>query len=497
MANVINCSYARGAIKHLTVDLQTKKDAEGKVISVEKRALTIEEQTTRRQRFAALFTFTEKEIEASPHLQLFTNIHTSATFDINSRRLLDTFNRKWNGGLNQRQQWLDQFSTDKWKKLSKKTKQQHHLSDCSACARDYPALHFAFPVKSNKQPKNSVWPQVQQLKEKVSQAKATADQKAAQITASKCLSDIQNVFQEKLHHDVRALWAADSSSGLQLTPTKAERREMRRKIEREITAKREEDYFHTDFSELYATSLSKSEYQRRRLDDCMESREVAESRMQERISGSRKRKHCCLSLNYSAMKWDWRRLVDEAKMWEDGKQVNWSAIARQNGVHECADTTKLANNGGQIVQAVLTDAGIDITKFFTAKGVQTGAPRARRAIRHSSCGISVPRHTPLQTLEAAAKEKYTSGQVIRAIDIVPRQYEQHVFTTDKTSLVVRVKTVHGQKVNLHSLIELFCKQKKDLLASSHFNPATMPKDEVIQRLEHLDQVRLLSLEFVY
>ena len=69
-----------------------------------------------------------------------------------------------------------------------------------------------------------MWPQVQQLKEKVSQAKATADQKAAQITASKCLSDIQNVFQEKLHHDVRALWAADSSSGLQLTPTKAERR---------------------------------------------------------------------------------------------------------------------------------------------------------------------------------------------------------------------------------------------------------------------------------
>ena len=140
-----------------------------------------------------LCSLSRKEIEASPHLQLFTNIHTSATFDINSRRLLDTFNRKWCGGLNPRQQWLDQFSTDKWKKLSKKTKQQHKL----LCLCSWlPALHFAFPVTSNKQPKNSVWPQVQQLKEKVSQAKATSDQKAAQITASKCLSDMQNVFQD-------------------------------------------------------------------------------------------------------------------------------------------------------------------------------------------------------------------------------------------------------------------------------------------------------------
>ena len=100
--------------------------------------------------------------------------------------------------------------------------------------------------------------------------------------------------------------------------------------------------------------------------------------MEERISGERPPTK--VSLNYSATTWDWQALVAEAKGWPDGRRVNWSDVAWQYHVHQVADKEALAHNGGQIVQAVLVDAGIDVTQFYTAQGVQMGAPRARRAV---------------------------------------------------------------------------------------------------------------------
>ena len=67
------------------------------------------------------------------------------------------------------------------------------------------------------------------------------------------------------------------------------------------------------------------------------------------------------------MTWDWQSLVDDAKTWEDDRHVNWQDVSRQYGVHQLTDHGKLAANGGQIVQAILQHAGIDIERFRTAR----------------------------------------------------------------------------------------------------------------------------------
>ena len=82
--------------------------------------------------------------------------------------------------------------------------------------------------------------------------------------------------------------------------------------------------------------------------------------------GKEKKKH--ISLDFKKIKWNWRALVKEAESWNDGQTVNCQAVARRCEVHRSSDTDKLAGNGGQIVQAVLTHAGVDVTRFLSGKG---------------------------------------------------------------------------------------------------------------------------------
>ena len=100
-------------------------------------------------------------------------------------------------------------------------------------------------------------------------------------------------------------------------------------------------------------------------------------------------------------------------------------VARKYSVNEVRDTNKLANNGGQIVYAVLTDTGIQTEQFLTSKGVQTGAPRARRSMRRAAASTAVPQHTSIKELqEKAKKKKYEANAVAKAIDTTPGQFEQ-------------------------------------------------------------------------
>ena len=119
--------------------------------------------------------------------------------------------------------------------------------------------------------------------------------------------------------------------------------------------------------------------------------------MEQCVSGERWPTKVCLL--YSKVKWQWRKLVEEAESWEDGKRVNWTNFAKQYGIHQPLDPSKLAVNGGQIARTVLEDAGIDTTRFLDAYGRQTGRPRARRSRLRTKSGVAVPQHTPLAELQ--------------------------------------------------------------------------------------------------
>ena len=134
----------------------------------------------------------------------------------------------------------------------------------------------------------------------------------------------------------------------------------------------------------------------------MSSKQSAVQRMTDRLDGKRTTGK---SPNYSAMTWNWNGLIEDARSWQAGKAVNWTDVAREYGVHEVLDVTKLANNGGQIVRAVLADAGIQTEQFLTSKGVQTGAPGARRSVHRTAAGTGVPQHTSVKQLQEQAKNK--------------------------------------------------------------------------------------------
>ena len=136
-----------------------------------------------------------------------------------------------------------------------------------------------------------------------------------------------------------------------------------------------------------------------------------------------------MSLPYAKMQWDYQRLVADASSWESGRRVNWTQVAKEYGVHQPFDKTKLAVNGGQIVRAVLKDAKIDTSKFLNAYGKPTESPHARRAMQRTKSGIAVPMHTPLDELEKKKEEMYKSGLVCQSIRIVQKEYTITRFRT--------------------------------------------------------------------
>ena len=130
---------------------------------------------------------------------------------------------------------------------------------------------------------------------------------------------------------------------------------------------------------------------------------AAKKRMKEREEGRKEKQH--VSLDKESMTWDWQGLIEEAKTWAPDKVVNWQAVARQYRVHKASDPSTLAGNGGQIVRAVLEEAGID-THFTNGNNCKTGTPRWRRSAKGTNSGIALPSPTALVDLERKKKKNF-------------------------------------------------------------------------------------------
>ena len=148
-----------------------------------------------------------------------------------------------------------------------------------------------------------------------------------------------------------------------------------------------------------------------------------------------------------------------------------------------------------MVQAVVADAGIDVTQFLTGKNQQTGQRRCRRSVKRLSSGIAVPAHTPLADLEKKKEDLYVSGKISRSLNIVPRQYEQTTF--DGHEVRTKKKTIFGQKVPLHELIKITLTRlnERGLLAQTNYNTQQMTPQQIEQRLcLFLDNAKELTEE---
>ena len=469
MAVFFNCSFARAAVKSYTTDLSGKN-----------HALTDGRRAERLGLFKTQFSFTAGEISANPHLENFGKATESQqTFDRHCSSLMKVFSRTWPGRAKQRDAFMAQFKPASWRKLPRLQQLSHNVSDCYACAHKFQALHTAFPVRATTTPKNSVTPMAFKLAGKIKNTTEANKQAAADKTAKSILKDItnkMNEYKETFGQDITEQWLNQSGGGLQLTPTRAERLKARKEIEKDAKKEIQASLVDADFNKLYGSACSKTSYAKHRLDEGLEPKHEAEHR--------EKKKRSHVSLDFDRMTWDWQRLVDDARTWEDGRHVNWQDVSRQYGVHQLTDPGKLAANGGQIVQAVLQHAGIDIERFRNAHGQELGTPRVRRSAKRLKSGVAVPMHTSIADLEKKKESLYENGTLVRPINIVEREYKQIRFTPDSCELQETTKKVFGQKLPLHELASSTLNHlaEQGLLATQHFNTQNMTPIEVEERL---------------
>ena len=138
------------------------------------------------------------------------------------------------------------------------------------------------------------------------------------------------------------------------------------------------------------------------------------------------------------------------------------------------------------MQAVLTHAGVDVTRFLSGKGQKTGEPRCRRSVKRTRSGIQVPSHAKLSTLQSKKEQLYQDGVLVKAINIVPREYSQ-VKLTDDSKVQTCTKNIYGQKVPLHELVQTIMRQYKEkgYLAATQYDPEKITSDKVDERLQEL------------
>ena len=383
MAVFFNCGFARAAVKSYTTDLSGKN-----------HTLTDERRAERLDLFKSQFSFTADEISANPHLETFGKAtECQHTFDRNCSNLMKVFSRTWPGRAKQRDAFMAQFKPEAWRKLPRLQQLSHNVRDCYACAHKFPALHTAFPVRATTTPKNTMSPMAFKLAGKIQSTKDANKRAAAHKTAKSIFKDItnkMNEYRETFGQDITEQWLNQSCGGLQLTPTRAERLKARKEIEKEAKREIQAGLVDTDFEKLYGSACSKASYAKHRLNEGLETKQEAELR--------KKKQRSHVSLDFNRMTWDWQSLVDDAKTWEDGRHVNWQDVSRQYGVHQLTDPGKLAANGGQIVQAVLQHAGIDIERFRNAQA------------KRLKSGVAVPMHTSISDLEK--KKKHSMKMVL-------------------------------------------------------------------------------------
>ena len=291
------------------------------------------------------------------------------------------------------------------------------------------------------------------LAKRIEKTKEVMKENASKAAATSCLELVQKESKAAFggDADIREEWAHQASSGLQLTPKSNDRRQILRRIDRQNKKDRESEMVETDFKQFYGTTCSQTSYEANRLDTLLDSKQKAAERMRERLSGKREKKTRLTGLQQNKVELACPGQGGRGR-WNDGQTVNWQAVARRYEVHRSSDTDKLAGNGGQIVQAVLTHAGVDVTRFLSGKGQKTGEPRCRRSVKQTRSGIQVPSRAKLSTLQSKKEQLYQDGVLVKAINIVPREYSQ-VKLTDDSKVQTCTKNIYGQKVPLHELVQ--------------------------------------------
>ena len=323
MSQAINCNYARATVRAL---IQKYRKSNKHLPDTDKVL----------QNFNAHFSKTNS---------------LQATKEIAHKRFLDVskkFLRKWKG-KESRQLYLQTFSMHAWQQLSDEEQQEHTLTNCEACKRQFPELTNAFPA----------------FQKRASKRRETLPKTPPKSFVTE---ELDTVCHNKFGASFRELLEETPSIGLQKRPTSQQRLKAKRQILKEVKTSIEQNMEEKATDMVMGARTSWKTFNKMRLTVGLEDRQKTEARQQKRKSLESentppdKKVHGYTEEHIETLI-NTDRLLQEAKSWSPTESINWSAIGTNYGL--------TSPNRGQILKEYLAQHDMHTCSYESREATPT------------------------------------------------------------------------------------------------------------------------------
>ena len=423
MSQAINCNFARAAVRALT---QKHRKSNKHVPDIDN----------------VLKDFNE-------HFTKTTSLQT--TSEIAQKRFLDVskiFLRKWKG-KESRQQYLKTFSMHAWQQLSDEEQQEHTLTDCEACKRQYSELTKAFPAihKHTCKHKPHMSLTYTETPGKTPPKKSFIEQ----VT-----KELDTVCHSKFGASFGELLEQTPSTGLQKRLTSQQQLKAKRQILKEVKNSMEQNMESKATDMVMGARTSWKTFNKLRLTVGLEDKQKTKERQQKRKSlesentpPAKKKVHGYTDEHIETLI-NADHLLEEAKTWSPTKKINWSAIGANYGL--------TSPNRGQIVKEYLAQHDIPAAK--TAERPHRLLRRAK--MKFQGGRVSFPICKPVKVQKAKIAEKIQSGEINIGTPILETTHSTFLLDSENREIVPKSVSVSSHLISLLSIREKLLKKHEDM-----------------------------------
>ena len=326
-----NCGFARTAVRELTPIGRWKATSD----DLTKRALD----------FQQLFNDCENYGVQASYFD--ANGKKGSKFDQECEKILKIWGKRWNP-TTCRQQYLDTFSTQRWKEMTVKQKDKHTLQKCNACLKSYKDLQMAFPQG----PYHDV--------EIVSINTEALDIIGKKEGTQKVLREINSSLSEIFDASFTDALVQCGKAGLQKKVSKGEKKRARRSIYRNC---RDQENAALKRSSAIATLVE---------DDSLRSyqRKCKQQYFEPTPPAKRSKPTKSHSPNFDNITWDKEKLLQDLQQLPPAPPpLNWQKFAREHGI--------TGGNAGQVAKEFARKSGVN-TERLDGRSTDTPHQRVRR-----------------------------------------------------------------------------------------------------------------------
>ena len=283
----------------------------------------------------------------------FEGLQSCYKFGMKCNEVLNAFTKKWHP-KSARTEYESEFATCKWKALPDEVKNQHTLSNCSACYHKYESLQTAFPMRPV-----YVAPTTTCASSLVTFPTAEASPKKV---AQQVLSELNTQWKAQYNTTfTKSLPTLAPELNLVERLSKTDKKKEDRRKKRMLVTHINKQLGENATLSVLAEGESLSAYRRKRLSMSFENLETP---------AKRQKSH---SPKDDSIKWNVQGAVESLTHFPSEETINWTAVARCYGGTE--------PNAGQVLKEIAFKHGIDIQQLEHKEHV---LPRIRNRKKEAS-----------------------------------------------------------------------------------------------------------------